>query len=110
MHPKSAVYDVERGVVAGIRPDYWQTDTSISNRSWGYIKDDVFKTPDFVVRELIDVISKNGNLLLNVGPRADGTIPEQVQQTLLDVGAWLGVNDHPLYRHAPLCRVTSAPP
>jgi len=101
MHPKSAVYDVERGVVAGIRPDYWQTDTSISNKSWGYIKDDVFKTPDFVVRELVDIVSKNGNLLLNVGPRADGTIPEEVQQILRDVGAWLGVNGEAIYGTRP---------
>jgi alpha-L-fucosidase len=101
MHPKSAVYDVERGVVAGIRPEYWQTDTSISNKSWGYIKDDVFKTPDFIVRELVDIVSKNGNLLLNVGPRADGTIPEEVQQTLLDVGAWLGVNGEAIYGTRP---------
>jgi alpha-L-fucosidase len=101
MHPKSAVYDVERGVVAGIGPDYWQTDTSISNKSWGYIKDDAFKTPDFVVRELVDIVSKNGNLLLNVGPRADGTIPEEVQQILLDVGAWLGVNGEAIYGTRP---------
>ncbi len=101
MHPKSAVYDVERGVVAGIRPEYWQTDTSISNKSWGYIKDDVFKTPDFVVRELVDIVSKNGNLLLNVGPRADGTIPEEVQRILLDVGAWLGVNGEAIYGTRP---------
>ena len=101
MHPKSAVYDVERGVVAGIRPDYWQTDTSISNKSWGYIKDDAFKTPDFVVRELVDIVSKNGNLLLNIGPRADGTIPEEVQQILLDVGAWLGVNGEAIYGTRP---------
>jgi alpha-L-fucosidase len=101
MHPKSAVYDVERGVVAGIRPEYWQTDTSISNKSWGYIKDDVFKTPDFVVRELVDIVSKNGNLLLNVGPRADGTVPEEVQQILLDVGAWLGVNGEAIYGTRP---------
>jgi alpha-L-fucosidase len=101
MHPKSAVYDVERGVVTGIRPDYWQTDTSISNKSWGYIKDDVFKTPDFVVRELVDIVSKNGNLLLNVGPRADGTIPEEVQQILRDVGAWLGVNGEAIYGTRP---------
>jgi alpha-L-fucosidase len=101
MHPKSAVYDVERGVVAGIRPEYWQTDTSISNKSWGYIKDDAFKTPDFIVRELVDIVSKNGNLLLNVGPRADGTIPEEVQQILLDVGAWLGVNGEAIYGTRP---------
>ena len=65
---------------------YWQTDTSISNKSWGYIKDDTFKSPEFVVHQLIDIVSKNGNLLLNIGPRSDGTIPEEVQKVLRDVG------------------------
>jgi len=101
MHPKSAVLDLERGVLPGIHPEYWQTDTSISNKSWGYIKDDVFKTPDLIVHELIDIVSKNGNLLLNVGPRADGTIPEDVRQILLEVGAWLIVNGDAIYGTRP---------
>lgn len=100
-HPKSAVLDLERGALAGISPEYWQTDTSISNKSWGYIKDDAFKTPDFIVHELIDIVSKNGNLLLNVGPRADGTIPEEVQQILLEVGAWLKINGEAIYGTRP---------
>jgi alpha-L-fucosidase len=97
MHPNSAVVDIERGVLADIQPRYWQTDTSISNKSWGYIKDDVFKTPEFIVHELIDIVSKNGNLLLNVGPRADGTIPEEVRQILMEVGAWLKTNGDAIY-------------
>ena len=101
LHPKSAVLDLERGVLASIRPEYWQTDTSVSNKSWGYIKDDVFKTPDFIVHELIDIVSKNGNLLLNVGPRADGTIPEQVQRILLEVGTWLKINGDAIYGTRP---------
>ena len=101
MHPSSAVLDIERGLLAGIRPEYWQTDTSISNKSWGYIKDDAFKTPEFVVHELIDIVSKNGNLLLNVGPRADGTIPKEVQQVLLEVGAWLKINGDAIYGTRP---------
>jgi alpha-L-fucosidase len=100
-HPKSAVLDLERGVLSRISPEYWQTDTSISNKSWGYIKDDAFKTPDFIVRELIDIVSKNGNLLLNVGPRADGTIPEEVQLILLAVGAWLKINGDAIYGTRP---------
>ena len=82
----SAVLDLERGQLGDIRPLYWQTDTSVSNKSWGYIKDDTFKTPQFVVQQLIDIVSKNGNLLLNIGPRSDGTIPEEVQSVLRDVG------------------------
>src|SRR4030095_6143220 len=92
MQEHAAVLDLERGQLGCIRPRTWQTDTSISNKSWGYIKDDTFKSPEFVVHQLIDIVSKNGNLLLNIGPRSDGTIPDEVQQVLLDVGAWLNVN------------------
>jgi alpha-L-fucosidase len=101
MHEHSGVLDLERGQSEGIRPLYGQTDTSVSNKSWGYIENDTFKSPEFVVDQLIDIVSKNGNLLLNIGPRADGTIPEQVQRVLLDVGAWLSVNGEAIYATRP---------
>jgi alpha-L-fucosidase len=101
MQEHSAVLDLERGQLGDIRPLYWQTDTSVSNKSWGYIKDDTFKSPEFVVDQLIDIVSKNGNLLLNIGPRSDGIIPEEVQQVLLDVGTWLNVNGDAIYGTRP---------
>lgn len=101
MRERSAVLDLERGELGDIRPQPWQTDTSVSNKSWGYIQNDTFKSPEFVVHQLIDIVSKNGNLLLNVGPRSDGTIPEDVQQVLLDVGAWLNVNGEAIYDTRP---------
>ncbi len=101
MQEHSAVLDLERGQLGDIRPLYWQTDTSVSNKSWGYIKDDTFKSPEFVVHQLIDIVSKNGNLLLNIGPRSDGTIPDEDQQVLLDVGAWLNVNGEAIYGTRP---------
>jgi alpha-L-fucosidase len=101
MQEHSGVLDLERGQLGDIRPLYWQTDTSVSNKSWGYIENDTFKSPQFVVDQLIDIVSKNGNLLMNVGPRSDGTIPEQVQQVLLDVGAWLSVNGEAIYDTRP---------
>jgi alpha-L-fucosidase len=97
MQQNSAVLDIERGQLSGIRPLYWQTDTSVSNRSWGYIENDTFKSPEFVVHQLADIVSKNGNLLLNIGPRSDGTIPDEVQQVLREVGGWLKVNGEALY-------------
>ena len=101
LEERSGVLDVERGQLGDIRPLYWQTDTSVSNKSWGYIQNDTFKTPQFIVHQLIDIVSKNGNLLLNVGPRSDGTIPDEVQQVLRDVGSWLAVNGEAIYGTRP---------
>ena len=101
MQEHSAVLDLERGQLGDIRALYWQTDTSVSNKSWGYVEDDTFKSPAFIVHQLIDIVSKNGNLLMNIGPKADGTIPEEVQRVLLDVGAWLKVNGEAIYGSRP---------
>ncbi|MGA8655367.1 MAG: alpha-L-fucosidase, partial [Chthoniobacterales bacterium] len=101
MQDHSAVLDLERGQLGDIRPLPWQTDTSVSNKSWGYINDDTFKSPEFIVHQLIDIVSKNGNLLLNIGPRSDGTIPDEVQRVLLEVGAWLNVNGEAVYGTRP---------
>lgn len=101
MYKLSAVLDIERGELAQIRPLYWQTDTSVSDKSWGYIQNDTFKPPELIVHQLIDIVSKNGNLLLNVGPRSDGTIPSEAQQVLLDIGSWLRVNGEAIYGTRP---------
>jgi alpha-L-fucosidase len=101
MEEHSAVLDLERGQLPGIRSLFWQTDTSVGNKSWGYTQNDTFKSPQFIVHQLIDIVSKNGNLLLNIGPRADGTIPDEVQRILLDVGAWLKVNGEAIYGTRP---------
>jgi len=101
MQWKAGVRDFERGQQDHIIADHWQTDTSVSNTSWGYIEHDTFKKPDFLVRQLVDIVSKNGNLLLNIGPRPDGTIPDEVRNTLLDIGAWLKVNGEAIYGTTP---------
>ena len=101
MQKHSGLLDLERGQLADINPECWQTDTSISNKSWGYIENDTFKSPTFIVHQLVDVVSKNGNLLLNIGPRADGTIPDQVQNVLRSLGQWLSVNGEAIYGTRP---------
>jgi alpha-L-fucosidase len=98
---KAGVRDFERGQQDKILPEHWQTDTSISNASWGYIEHDTFKSPEFLIHQLADIVSKNGNLLLNFGPRADGTIPDEVQSTLRSMGAWLKVNGEAIYATTP---------
>ena len=70
----------------------WQTDTSVGKKSWSYIDGEENKTPGQIIHDLIDIVSKNGNLLLNIGPRADGTITEEQKEVLLAIGKWLDVN------------------
>jgi alpha-L-fucosidase len=109
MSEHAGVLDVERGALPGIRPEPWQTDTSLSNASWGYINGDTYKQPTELIHELADVVSKNGNLLLNIGPRADGTIPEAAQTTLLAIGGWLKVNGEAIYGSRPWTRFGEGP-
>jgi len=62
---------------------------------------DQFKTPEFLVHQLVDIVSKNGNLLLSIGPRADGAIPMKLRTILLDMGAWLNRNGEAIYGTEP---------
>ena len=81
---------------AGIRSGAWQVDHPIGS-TWGYTSDMTVSSAEAIVRALADTASKNGNLLLNVSPMADGTIPAAQQQTLLALGAWLEVNGDAIY-------------
>ncbi|WP_139993715.1 alpha-L-fucosidase [Paenibacillus paridis] len=96
-HFGTAVPDVERGQFAALKPYFWQTDTAVAKNSWSYTAGNDYKTSVEIIRDLVDIVSKNGSLLLNVGPHADGTIPEEDKEILLEIGDWLKLNGDAIY-------------
>ncbi len=92
------VWDIERGQANEILPLPWQTDTCIGN--WHYDRPlyerDGYKTAATVVHMLVDIVSKNGNLLLNIPVRGDGTIDEKETRVVEEIGAWMKVNQRAL--------------
>jgi alpha-L-fucosidase len=83
------------------RTEAWETPATI-NHTWGYRKDDVdWKRPGEIIFKLVDIVSKGGNYLLNVGPMADGVIPQASQDNLRAAGRWLKVNGEAVYGAMP---------
>lgn len=92
-----AVRDVERGQFDRMQRDYWQGCTSSVHGAWIYTKANDFKLPEDVCKTLVDVISKNGNLLFNIGPKADGTICKEEVDLLTNVGSWVNANSEAIF-------------
>ncbi len=100
--PRGAgILDIERGRLAELVPYEWLTDDAIDWKSWSYIQNPDYKSARRIVTELVDIVSKNGNLLLDITPAADGVIPEPVVERLLAIGKWLEVNGEAIYGTRP---------
>ncbi len=89
LNDKCAVLDYERGGPTDITDNYWLTDDAISSSSWCYTEGIRYYSKKQILHGFLDRISKNGNLLLNISPRADGMIPQEQKEVLLAMGVWL---------------------
>jgi alpha-L-fucosidase len=89
--------DIEQGGKKELSPDYWMTDITISYGSWCYTEGQTYKTADLVIRNMIDVWSKKGIVLLNLSPKADGTIPQEQQDVLIALGEWITKHKEAIY-------------
>jgi alpha-L-fucosidase len=96
---KAMVWDIERGQANEIQPLPWQTDTCIGG--WHYdralFERDGYKTARTVIQTLVDIVSKNGNLMLNIPVRGDGTIDEKERKIVEEIGAWMKENGESIY-------------
>lgn len=93
----SALVDIERGQFDSIQPFYWQTDTAVAKNSWCYTTENEYKEAKDLICDLVNIVSKNGSMLLNIGPKPDGTIPEEDRHILEEIGEWMSINGEAIY-------------
>ncbi len=100
--PKSlGVLDIEQGGKKDLSESVWLTDVTLSKNSWCYVEGQEYKSADLVVRNMIDVWSKNGVVLLNISPRADGVINEEQRVVLQEIGKWMKKHEEAVYETRP---------
>ena len=95
----TCVLDFERGLADAIQPNPWQTDTCVGN--WHYKRDVKYKTPKTVIDMLVDIVSRNGNLLLNFPLPGSGELDAQELSILSEISSWMAVNSEGIYGTRP---------
>ena len=99
IHQYTGILDFERGREDRLAPYPWLTDTALAE--WFNNKPAPYRSLDNLVQVLVDIVSKNGCMLLDVSPAADGTIPDQARRMLLGMGDWLALNGEAIYGTRP---------
>ncbi len=96
------IYDIERGNFSEAKEFPWQTDDRLEDQvTWCMVQEPKYKSAKRIIHQLCDVVSKNGNLLLNIGPYADGSFHPEAKRILGQVGGWLKINGEAIYGTRP---------
>ncbi|MHC4475278.1 MAG: alpha-L-fucosidase [Planctomycetota bacterium] len=103
----ACVQDLERGLLSDIRQLPWQNDTSIGD--WFWTDPPEYRSVDSIIDMLVDIVSKNGNLLMNVPPKSDGTLDDQAIDILNELGRWMDINGEAIYETRPWHRYGEGP-
>jgi len=111
-HVGAITLDIERGKARGILDQPWQTDTCIGD--WHYniatFENHRYKTPKYVIHSLIDIVSKNGNLMLNIPVKGDGTIDSDELAFLQAISTWIPKHGEAIYGTRPFAAFGEGPP
>lgn len=104
------VYDIECGSFSQAKSFPWQTDDRLEdNVTWCIVQNPKYKSAHRIIHQLCDIVSKNGNLLLNVGPYADGSFHQSAKDTLYEIGDWLKINGDAIYGTRPYVVAAEGP-
>lgn len=91
----------EAEIKGPIRERFWEKELRVNTRGWGYTKEERLLSAKEIITHLVNAVSRNGNMLLNVGPDADGVIPPTQVERLREVGVWLDKFGESVYETRP---------